>query len=152
MTKKYIFLERFRLRRQNNHSRSYIITSWKQIFKFWDQIYCTNKNTIAPFTTTEIIKDLNASVFYVMTTDACNDKTEYVFTLKPCEIVFSWKKGFLIGLLWAKSFSDETSDTTANVSRDFLFCFYLGVHELKKLKVTESTRFCGRLMHCPYSE
>lgn len=52
------------------------------------------KNTIAPFTTTEIIKDLNASVFYVMTTDACNDKTEYIFPLKPCEIVFSSIKGF----------------------------------------------------------
>ena len=102
------------------------------------------KNVLAPHIIAEVVKDINNSSFYSISTDASNHNAEKIFPL----IVqyFSRKNGLQIKLLRVKSLPNETSETISNFCRESLIELGLDVKKCVAFGGDNTnTNFGGRL-------
>ena len=119
-----IYCQSFRSNDQVScYQKYFLIPKCKQIFKRQDEIYCNNKNVLAPLTITEIIKNLNTSPSYVTALDASNHNAEKISLVH----YFSCEKVLSITPLRVKSLPYDTLEMAANFYRDSLI--ELGVNE-----------------------
>lgn len=113
--------------RSNDHVSCYqkyfLIPKRKQIFKRQDEIYRNNKSVPAPFTITEMIKNLNTSPFYVTALDTSNHNAEKISLVQ----YFSREQVLSIRPLRVKSLPYDALEMAARFCRDSLI--ELGVNE-----------------------